>query len=108
MTVPVGRSVAVVPDSRGVATVGASLKYLLVVELDVEVIGEGQGVCPDEPAEGETDGAVVQQEVKQVLIRVDGTHHPICPSMKRGSRGRRGGGEGDEKERQRRDTEMSL
>jgi len=51
--------------------------HLLVVELHVEVAVVGQRDPPHQASEGEGDGAVVQKEVKQIVLAVEGTHHLI-------------------------------
>lgn len=47
------------------------------MELQVEVVVEGQGAPPHHPSEGQEDGGVVEQEVEQVLLGVEGAHYPI-------------------------------
>lgn len=48
---------------------------LLVVEADVELVFKAQGGLPEHTMEGEYDRAVVQQEIKQILIGVNGPNH---------------------------------
>ena len=51
--------------------------HLLVVERHVEVTVEGQRLTPQHSSQGQEDGAVVQQEVKQILLSMEGTDDPI-------------------------------
>lgn len=52
-------------------------QYLMVMKLHVEVILKMQRMFPDQTMEGQRDGAIIQQEVKHILVWVNGTHLAI-------------------------------
>lgn len=47
------------------------------MELHIEVADEGQRAPPQQSPQGEEDGAVILQEVEQILLGMEGTHRPI-------------------------------
>lgn len=51
--------------------------HLLVVEIHIEVIVVGEGAAPQHSLQGQENGIVVQQEVKQILLRMEGAHHAV-------------------------------
>lgn len=50
-------------------------EYQLVVELHVKIVFKVERLFPDNSIKGEGDRAVIQQEVKQILIRVNWAGH---------------------------------
>lgn len=51
--------------------------HLLVVEVQVEVAIEGHWTSPHHSPQKKDDGAVIEQEVEQILISMEGTQQPI-------------------------------
>lgn len=50
------------------------------MELHIEVIVKGQRASPYHSSQGKGDGAIIQQEVEQILLTMEWTHHPIVTS----------------------------
>lgn len=58
-------------------TADTFLHHLLIVEVHIKVTVENQWSDPRHSPQGQEDGAIIRQEVQQVLLSLGGTYHAI-------------------------------
>lgn len=52
-------------------------RHLLVVEVHIKVIVESQWIDPLHSPQGQEDRAIIQKEVQQILLSLEGAYHSI-------------------------------